>query len=280
MLVYLVFTSITSCAQAKYESNEELQKGAQKLFEKEQYVEAFPLYSQLLSLKPDDANLSYRFGVCLLYSDRSDTYAPISYMKKAIGKIQDPDLYYHLGFAHHVNYYFPAAISYYKEYKTKAGEKTKASFEIDRKIDMCQNGMDMMRSVKDLFVLQKSEVSRNEFFRSYDLKEFNGKIIKKPEGFVNKEDKKQDAQDFIYYNSKAQEIYYSAYSKTNKKQKDIFMRTKLPQGGWSEMQKLGPVINTPYDEDFPVLMDNGQSLYFCSKGHNTIGGYDIFKSVR
>ena len=38
-------------------------------------------------------------------------------------------------------------------------------------------------------------------------------------------------------------------------------------------------INTSFDENYPVLVDNGNTLYFCSKGHNSLGGYDIFRST-
>ncbi|NOR87067.1 MAG: hypothetical protein GQ527_05610, partial [Bacteroidales bacterium] len=269
--------SSQAIAQEEYSSTEEMAIGAQTLFEQEQYVRAFPLYSQLLSLNRTDPELNYRFGVCLLYSDRSDTYAPISYLKKALNHISDPEIYYHLGFAYHINYYFPAAISLYEEYKVKAGKKAKKSFDVERKIEMCRNGMNMMRSVKDLFVLQKSEVSRMEFFRSYDLQDFGSRIISKPEEFVNKED--NGHRDFIFFNPKAKVIYYSALSKSNRKHKDIFRRYKTPEGKWSSAEKLSEIINTPYDEDFPVMMPDGKTLYFSSRGHTTIGGFDIFKSV-
>lgn len=252
---------------------------AQSLFEQEEYIKAFPLYSQLLSLDKDNAELSYRFGVCLLYADRSDTYAPINYLKKALDQINDPEIYYHLGFAYHINYYFPAAISFYDQYKGKVGKKAKDSFDVDRKIEMCQNGMKMMRSVKDLFVLKKSEVPRNEFFRSYELQDFGGKMISKPEAFLSKEDLNQEERDFIFFNSKAKSVYYSSYGKGNKKQKDIYLRNKMPDGSWSDAERLSDVINTIYDEDFPVMMPDGKTLYFSSRGHNTIGGYDIFKSI-
>ena len=34
--------------------------------------------------------------------------------------------------------------------------------------------------------------------------------------------------------------------------------------------------NTSSDEDFPNLSPDGQTLYFSSKGHTSMGGYDIF----
>ena len=60
--------------------------------------------------------------------------------------------------------------------------------------------------------------------------------------------------------------------------KDIYMTKKLPNGEWAESQNLGNTINTSYDEDFPNLFYDGSTLYFSSKGHNSIGGYDYFKS--
>ena len=42
---------------------------------------------------------------------------------------------------------------------------------------------------------------------------------------------------------------------------------------------LGAVINTPYNEEGVYLAPDGKTLYFSSEGHNTMGGYDIFKSV-
>lgn len=58
---------------------------------------------------------------------------------------------------------------------------------------------------------------------------------------------------------------------------DLYRAKILPNGEWSEGLNLGPEINTPYDEDFPFLSMDGKQLYFASKGHNSMGGYDLFK---
>lgn len=60
--------------------------------------------------------------------------------------------------------------------------------------------------------------------------------------------------------------------------KDLYMSVRLPNGDWSLAKNLGPNINTPYDEEGPFLLPDGYTLYFSSKGHNTIGGYDLFYS--
>ena len=60
---------------------------------------------------------------------------------------------------------------------------------------------------------------------------------------------------------------------------DLYICKRLPNGKWGEPFNMGRNINTPYDEAFPYLTDNGYTLYFASKGHNSMGGYDIFKST-
>jgi hypothetical protein len=59
---------------------------------------------------------------------------------------------------------------------------------------------------------------------------------------------------------------------------DIWMSKKLPNGQWGKPVNLGEVINTKWDEDFPYISKDGNTLYFASQGHFNMGGYDIFKS--
>ncbi|MCD6066392.1 MAG: WD40-like Beta Propeller Repeat [Bacteroidetes bacterium] len=58
---------------------------------------------------------------------------------------------------------------------------------------------------------------------------------------------------------------------------DIYMSRKQPNGSWSVPMNMGPIVNTPYDEDFPNISQDGKVLFFSSKGHTSMGGYDIFK---
>ncbi len=55
---------------------------------------------------------------------------------------------------------------------------------------------------------------------------------------------------------------------------DLYQITKVGEE-WSKPINLGGNINTPYDDNSPFLHDDG-TLYFASKGHNTMGEYDIF----
>jgi tetratricopeptide (TPR) repeat protein len=60
---------------------------------------------------------------------------------------------------------------------------------------------------------------------------------------------------------------------------DLYISKKLPNGDWGEAINMGEIINTQYNESYPYLKDNGLTLYFSSDGHNSMGGYDLFKST-
>ncbi len=59
--------------------------------------------------------------------------------------------------------------------------------------------------------------------------------------------------------------------------KDLYKVVKLPNGKWSLATNMGNSINTKYDEDAPFISADGNTLYYSSKGHETMGEYDIFK---
>jgi hypothetical protein len=58
---------------------------------------------------------------------------------------------------------------------------------------------------------------------------------------------------------------------------DLYISNKT-KGGWGPAKNLGPEINTQFNEDRPFLINNGKTLFFCSQGHQNIGGYDLFRS--
>src|SRR5688572_7661877 len=57
---------------------------------------------------------------------------------------------------------------------------------------------------------------------------------------------------------------------------DLYMSKRSEGGDWEKATSLGPTINTPYDDNSPYLSQDGKTMYFSSRGHNTMGGYDIF----
>jgi hypothetical protein len=61
---------------------------------------------------------------------------------------------------------------------------------------------------------------------------------------------------------------------------DIYKSERTRSGDWGSAMNLGPVINSKYNEETPVITSDGSTLYFSSMGHYNMGGYDIFYSTR
>jgi outer membrane protein OmpA-like peptidoglycan-associated protein/tetratricopeptide (TPR) repeat protein len=60
--------------------------------------------------------------------------------------------------------------------------------------------------------------------------------------------------------------------------RDIFVVSKNPQGKWQKPVNIGSKINTPSNEECVNISPDGNTLYFSSTGHNSMGGYDVFRS--
>lgn len=72
-------------------------------------------------------------------------------------------------------------------------------------------------------------------------------------------------------------LYFVSDHPRGKGGKDIW-KAKYRGGECTEVENLGAEINTPADEMFPSVRQDG-TLYFSSNGHAGLGGLDIFKAV-
>jgi hypothetical protein len=276
LLILLAF-SVSSTAQ---ESEQEQAEKARELFEQEDYESASKIYSTLLSGNLQHPEYNFRFGACQLFTIQ-DKEEPLKYLKFATEQSNVPHLaYFYYGLGLHLNYRFDRAIEQYAIYEEQASKKEKEAALVAHYKEQCTHGKSLVSSFTDISVVQRSVLPRTDFYREIDLSEFGGKIIVKPEDFMSEEDKKRDAKFLMYFKQDAQLIYYASYSEKNATGKDLYFIQALPTGGWSSPKKLNETINTPFDEDYPFIHPEGNTLYFASKGHNSMGGYDVFKSER
>jgi len=74
-------------------------------------------------------------------------------------------------------------------------------------------------------------------------------------------------------------LYFVSERKKGFGRGDIYRSKKISRTEWGEPENLGDLINTDKDEIGVFIHPNGKTLFFSSKGHNSIGGYDIFRSV-
>lgn len=74
-------------------------------------------------------------------------------------------------------------------------------------------------------------------------------------------------------------LYFASERKGGLGGRDIWVSEKV-NGDWGPATNLGPAINTAFDEDAPFIHPDGITLFLSSKGHTSIGGYDIMFTIK
>ncbi|MBN2173537.1 MAG: PD40 domain-containing protein, partial [Bacteroidales bacterium] len=274
----LLMTTLAILGQDAGQSETTLIKKAEQLFNQQDYQNALPLYAQLVSVHPDEPDFNYKFGVCTLFGDKGDKSRPIRYLKNAEKGMKDnSELNYYLGLAYYQNSDFIKAMQYLNLHLAKLAPNSSDRPIILEKVNACLNGINLQGKNLIAEILNSSEFQLSNFHRAYRADEFEGMLLLKPDALNSPLDKKSGNVSFVFVSEPRNVIYFSSLGKDGSN-KDIYQATLLENGNWSEPEKLDEIVNSPFDEDYPVLMDNGTTLYFCSKGHNSLGGYDIYRT--
>ena len=88
-------------------------------------------------------------------------------------------------------------------------------------------------------------------------------------------------ETFASYDPQDIKVYYVSDGGYTGDQDIIFSGKKdNAEKYWGKGQSPGNKINSPYNEGSVYLAPDGQTMYFSSQGHTSIGGYDIFVSYR
>ena len=123
------------------------------------------------------------------------------------------------------------------------------------------------------FLIYK-DVNHGDVFESF----LTGTVWSTPEK-LNKNINTDAHESSSSYTPDGNTIYFISDKEGGLGGRDIYTSTKSLKGKWGEAVNLGPIINTPEDEEGIFVHPDGKTIYFSSKGHQTMGGYDVFKSI-
>jgi outer membrane protein OmpA-like peptidoglycan-associated protein/tetratricopeptide (TPR) repeat protein len=88
-----------------------------------------------------------------------------------------------------------------------------------------------------------------------------------------------DNQTYASYCENRNRLYYLSDKSTGaSKGYDIYFSSKMNNSNteFAAAQSVGTEVNTKLNEGSVFIHPNGNLMYFCSEGHNSMGGYDIF----
>lgn len=126
---------------------------------------------------------------------------------------------------------------------------------------------------KYLFLYKSDNKNTGDIYMSV----LNGTTFTTPEP-LNQEINSEYWEGSCSISADGQVLYFASERPGGKGGRDIWASVKI-NNDWGPAINLGSKINTELDDDDPFIHPDGITLFFSSKGHNSIGGYDIFYNV-
>jgi len=80
------------------------------------------------------------------------------------------------------------------------------------------------------------------------------------------------------FSSDGKTLYFASKRAGGKGSSDIWKTELQPEGFWSTPENLGDSINTSQEEMAPFIHPDNRTLYFSSRGHPGMGGFDLYYS--
>ena len=121
-------------------------------------------------------------------------------------------------------------------------------------------------------------VNSDDYFNDLFVSQLGKRSFMPPKVFDSKEVNMKSAETGATLTNNGERMYFSSDREGGLGGFDIYMVQRLPNGKWGAPKNIGEPINTSKDEKYPILLDEGKTLYFSSNGHVGMGGLDIFKS--
>lgn len=247
----------------------QVSEDAQKLYDEGKYSQAKELLEKELEENPADASINYLLGrVALHTGDIAIAKQTLSLAKKK--RVHNATLY--LGRLHAMQYDFTNAEKEFKLFERAKRRDKEAMVELEKEREYADLLQRLVSRTEDIQIIDSVVVSKSDFLSAYNLS-LNGGSLEWTHDFFNEQ--WSDESSVVFMNERKTKVYFSRPA-TEQGNTLYTMEKMLDNFGGEKM--LPAPINTPQDQAFPFIMSDGLTIYFASKGHESIGGYDIFAS--
>jgi outer membrane protein OmpA-like peptidoglycan-associated protein len=140
---------------------------------------------------------------------------------------------------------------------------------------MSEGNMDVVGLSSDgntMLLVVSDQFSSNIYMAKYENDRWN------PAVSLGKPINSRYYESHAAFSPDSKSLYFTSNRNTSIGAMDIFRSDLQEDGSWGDPVNLGENVNTPLNEETPMVSPDGRRLYFSSQGHNSMGGFDIFYS--
>ncbi len=249
-------------------------------FNNSDYAAALEKYDILLSKYPKDGLFHYYRGICLFHLNRDLSGAAESLEFASTRPNVPSDASYFLGLVYLKSYRFTDSRISFERFSRLATRQEIKALDVDRQLQIVENAIGFTLDYNPVEIIASSLFSFNDSIYIRQVNSTGGRLIQKPSELVNSGEQDGELTNFMFLPrviDKTDYVYFAAQSKGGKTGSDLFRAKFINGKKWGDIEPLSS-LNTPYDEVLPYFDPIGKDLYFASKGHKNMGGFDIFKS--
>lgn len=254
----IFFSSISLCGYTQSLDQ------AKTLYNEGEYEEAKPVFEKLVKQSPNNSSYNQWYGVCCYETgdyENAEKHLLVANKRKVM------ESYHYLAMLYTDLYRFDDAIKMWEGYIDMQKKKKEDTEESEKKLEQARNLQRMQEKTENVQVIDSIVLDKNAFLEAYSLSGESGALVLYNDFF--KTDK--NTSSIVYTNQKGDKIYYARPSENNSFA--IYSQSKLLDA-WGDEKALLPDNNK--DNNYPYVLSDGVTMYFASKGYESIGGYDIF----
>ena len=259
-------------------SKYDLEQRAHHHFDNHRYIKAAEDFELLHTMFPKDAKYSYFMGRSYLHSNMNSEQA-VELLKYAATRNYGNDAYFYLGLAYHYTYRFEDAALAFVTFRKSASEARQKKYNIDYWIAVTNYARQSVDIVQNLKIENLKTVPATSLINEMEGN-FKGKYIHVPDDLRSKWDREKNLNYLMFLPDDLENndyLFFTSQSNKGKSGEDIYWVKRINDQEFSMPEPLPGSVNTSYDDAYPFYDKSTSTLYFSSKGHNTSGGYDIFK---
>ena len=193
--------------------------------------------------------------------DKAEKYLSFAVKRRQI------EAFRYMGELNYRKYRFEDAVDMYEQYIKFLEQKKRDTEQAELRLDLLEDALRMMERVENVQIIDSIIVDKENFLSAYTLSEEMGQLSTYADFF-----QEPSVLSDVFMNQKGDKIHYA---RPVEGQYELFTKSRLMED-WADEKQLTLNSDLPGDNNYPFVMPDGVTLYFASKGNNSLGGYDLF----